>query len=113
MNPKIEQALAMLTGAPASDFAELAILAADQAGMSAEEQSDLRRTLMPECEYCNEPAVENGHCEDCGEEIASAAKRQSREDAREAYGDYLRDEGRGMSRRDADYYASGENWRGE
>ena len=42
----------LLTGSPDSDFAELAILAADQAGMSADEQHDLRRTLIPECAAC-------------------------------------------------------------
>jgi hypothetical protein len=96
MNPKITAALDLLTGCPASDFAELAILAADQAGMSADDQADLRRTLLPECEFCDAPAVENTqHCEDCGEVTARGARMTERE------------------RRDADYYASGENWRGE
>ena len=52
------------------------------------------------------PAI--GLCEECHRDEVKAEKRQRREDAYED-----RDEYAGMSRRDADYYASGENWRGE
>jgi hypothetical protein len=96
VNPKIQQALDLLTGCPASDFAELAILAADQAGMSADDQDDLRATLLPLCSFCDERAVENyDHCEDCLETLERGLRMDER------------------TRRDADYYASGENWRGE
>lgn len=96
MNAKISQALDILAGCPASDFAELAILAADQAGMSADDQDDLRETILPTCEFCDARAVESTpHCEDCGESVARGRRMTERE------------------RRDADYYASGENWRGE
>jgi hypothetical protein len=97
MNPKIQQALDLLTGCSASDFAELAILAADQAGMSADDQSDLRATLIPPCVECLQPTdgYSDDLCECCHDELERGRRMTERE------------------RRDADYYASGENWRGE
>lgn len=93
MNPKISQALSLLAGCPASDFAELAILAADQAGMSADDQDDLRRTLIPPCVECLQPTggYSDELCECCHDELARAAARQARLDAYEGRGDYERD----------------------
>jgi hypothetical protein len=54
-------------------------------------------------------------CVDCGEAMDRAADRERRIAEYESSGDYLRDmqKDEPMSRADADYYASGENWRGE
>lgn len=94
-------------------FAHLCIAAADQAGMDEDEQSDLKNKLI--CSVC-ERAIGNygatakdekvtpsaGLCEECHCDAVKAEKRRDHDD-----------EYAGMSRADADYYNSGENWRGE
>lgn len=103
MNPKIEQALALLTGCPASDFAELAVLAADQAGMSLAMQHDLRRDLALECARCARPS--EGYtivsmsgasigplCEECHDSVVASGRRQKHEAIEEGRGDYMRDQ---------------------
>lgn len=106
MNPKIEQALALLTGCPASDFAELAILAADQAGMSDGDQQDMRATLFPSCTNCGEqidgyvPTAKarklvndkGSFCETCHQGAIESVCRQRRQDIEDARGDYMRDQ---------------------
>lgn len=61
MNPKIQQALDIMTGCTEVEFAELAVLAADQAGMSAADQDELRNKLLEpyECDACRECPSEN------------------------------------------------------
>jgi hypothetical protein len=76
---KIKAALALLAGSPEHVFAELAVAAADQAGMSKDAQDELRDSLSCDCADCR---VEEP------------------------------DEYAGLNRRDAAYYAGGENWRG-
>lgn len=70
-------------------------------------------SLTVDCRDCGNPFVTadltDGRCEQCCESNARAAKRQRRIDAYEDR-EYERPEPY-MSRRDADYYASGENWR--
>ena len=99
MNPKIEQALSLLAGCPASDFAELAILAADQAGMSEGDQQELRATLFPSCTNCGEkigdyePTAKDrklvndkgSFCEECHRDAIESVRRQRRIDAYEDY----------------------------
>lgn len=103
MNPKIQSALDLLTGCPASDFAELAILAADQAGISEDDQQELRDKLT--CQWCQGaidgyvPSAKDAKiasadrlCEEChADDVRKALKRRAR-DEHEARGDYLRDQ---------------------
>lgn len=46
------------------------------------------------CQYCDREAVEDRQCEECLGETTRAAARQAREDRLEAWGDWLRDEGK-------------------
>lgn len=114
MNPKIQQALDIMTGCTEVEFAELAVLAADQAGMSGDAQTELRNKLLEpfECSDCGEVHGERcpwrdtcGEClrndmemhaerlcVDCHDDQVKLALRQAAEDAREGYGDYLRDQ---------------------
>lgn len=102
MNPKIEQALSLLTGCPASDFAELAILAADQAGLSEDDQTELRGKLL--CSICErsignyEPTAKDaklspaaGLCEECHTDATRVVRRDLARERREEYGDGMRD----------------------
>jgi hypothetical protein len=78
-SPKINSLLSHATGWTPEDFAKLAIAAADQAGMSGDDQAELRSMLS--CRVCHELAHTDGLCLEC-EERQHVAKRAKTDRAR-------------------------------
>lgn len=87
------------------DFADLAVAAADQAGMSAKDGVDLRAMLAMDCENCTQPigayrptdedqktAPAAGLCEECHQLDVRLMDAQRAEEIREGRGDYMRDQ---------------------
>lgn len=102
---KVDALLAHAHDFTEQDFTDLAVAAADQAGLSATEQAVLRALLAPKCSDCGGPidnygAIERdevmspsaGLCEDCHAINVRVAKRDRAERIREGRGDYLRDQ---------------------
>jgi len=108
---KIDELLKHAVGFTCEDFAALCVAAADQAGMSAAGQEDLRALLPAECHKCGEihgtdcpwantcgecgrddwEMARDRLCVDCDAAAKYLAKVEKQQADFESWGDYMRD----------------------